>query len=334
MKSINNLSHNLFFRYVIKKYKALIFFRNIKVFDAIYRYFWRERSVSYGKDNIDKIFYIIRRESQIEGICSVLNSVVGHLAYAESKGYIPVVDMKNYYNTFWQPFSTRKKENAWEYYFKQPAGYSLSDIRNSKNIILCDGIDAHKVPNLQGTLNSTEVDKWHKIYQKYIKLNSKIEMKLLDDEQRMQSDDALGVCERVGILAGKRKNEVLYSGYAKPATVKHMISETERRMKLNNCSRIFLVIDDEETSEIFKHYFTKQLFLYKRKRCKYFENGKPSSKKQVVIENELIRNNIRYIKEIFLLARCNSLLCDQSTGAMTAIVINGNQYKNRTVLRG
>lgn len=333
MKRIKELLYIIRVQYVIEKYMLMMFANKFEVINTIYHYFWRERSTSYGEENSDKVFYIIRRISPMEGVCSMLNSVVGHLAYAESKGYIPVVDMKNYYNVSWQPFSKRKKENAWEYYFEQPAGYSLSDIQHSKNIILSDGINAHKVPNLQGTLNCTEVEKWHEIYQKYIRLNDKIEKKLSNDEKKMESGNTLGVCERVGILAGKKRKTILYAGYAKSITVKHMINEVERRMKLNNCNKIFLVIDDDETAEIFKQYFKNKLFLYKRKRYKYLQNGEPPKKKELIFEDVIIPKNVSYIKEIFLLARCSSLLCDQSTGAMTAIIINGNQYENRTVLR-
>lgn len=57
---------------------------------------------------------------------SYFNTILGGIAYADKKGYIPVVDMKNYPNTYL--FSDEVgRVNAWEYYFEQPGGMSLEE---------------------------------------------------------------------------------------------------------------------------------------------------------------------------------------------------------------
>ena len=59
----------------------------------------------------------------------------GHIRYALSKGWLPVVDMQNYPNTYLAP-EKLGKENAWEYYFEQPSRIGLEEVYNFENVIL------------------------------------------------------------------------------------------------------------------------------------------------------------------------------------------------------
>ena len=56
-----------------------------------------ERKTSFGSLNEDKTIYIIRpRTDGVEGLMALFMNVVKHISYAEKRGYIPVVDFKNY----------------------------------------------------------------------------------------------------------------------------------------------------------------------------------------------------------------------------------------------
>ena len=103
------------------------------------RWKWRERRVSYGKENPDKTFYVIRRASCKVGLFSHVMTNMGLVKYALDRGYIPVIDMQNTKNTYLEPDQVGKV-NAWEFYFEQPCGYSLRDIKKSKNVILSNGL--------------------------------------------------------------------------------------------------------------------------------------------------------------------------------------------------
>ncbi len=94
---------------------------------------WRQRKVSYGKENQDKTFFVIRRASCKVGLFSHVMTNMGLLDDAVRKGYIPVIDMQNTDNTYLEPGQVGNV-NAWEFYFRQPAGYGLEDIAHSKNI--------------------------------------------------------------------------------------------------------------------------------------------------------------------------------------------------------
>ena len=95
---------------------------------------WEEHYVRKG-DPSKPTYYIIRRAEQV-GLFSNFIMFAGHIRYALSKGWIPVIDMQNYPNSYLAP-EKLGKENAWEYYFEQPLRIGLEQAYNGDNIILC-----------------------------------------------------------------------------------------------------------------------------------------------------------------------------------------------------
>ena len=60
----------------------------------------REKRVSYGNENPRKTFFVIRRNAPNAGLYSFVLTNLGWMKYAVDKGYIPVVDMQSFYNTY------------------------------------------------------------------------------------------------------------------------------------------------------------------------------------------------------------------------------------------
>jgi hypothetical protein len=118
-----------------------------KVINIIPRYFsnrqiksFLEQHKSFGKLNPDKTFYVIRRRPPGWGFYSNIFFVLEGLELAQKNGFIPVVDMENYW--VGELSSLRKingTSNAWCYFFNQVSGYSLEEVYKSKNVILSNG---------------------------------------------------------------------------------------------------------------------------------------------------------------------------------------------------
>jgi len=99
-----------------------------------------EKRKSFGDANPGIIFYVIRRRPPGWGYFSNLFHVAQGLLYAEEKGYVPIVDMENYWMA---ELNTLKKingtYNSWCYFFEQVSNYTLEEVYNSKNVILSNG---------------------------------------------------------------------------------------------------------------------------------------------------------------------------------------------------
>jgi hypothetical protein len=149
-----------------------------RMYRAVRNYVNVEKKLSYGNENSDKTFYVLGRNWGDFGLMAIVNYSLPHFVYAAQKGYIPVVDIQNYscQYTLAEKF---KLENAWEYYFEQPCGYTVNDISHSKNVLhqncafprITKAIDwrwiyeqtAEKRENYMSFLKSN--------YNKYIRLN-------------------------------------------------------------------------------------------------------------------------------------------------------------------
>lgn len=96
---------------------------------------WEEHYVKKG-DPSKPTYYILRRNWSGTGLFSNFIVFAGHIRYALSKGWLPVIDMQNYANPYLAP-DKFGKENSWEYYFEQPLRIGLEQAYNGENIVLC-----------------------------------------------------------------------------------------------------------------------------------------------------------------------------------------------------
>ena len=137
-----------------------------------------EEYKSFGKLNPEKTFYVIRRTPPGWGFYSNIFFVLQGLEYAKKNGFIPVVDMENYWmdeiNSLQKINGTY---NSWLYFFEEVSGYSLDEVYQSKNVVLSRG--SQILPNNHYLNDKTmsyissrkHLDELHEVFQEYIKLN-------------------------------------------------------------------------------------------------------------------------------------------------------------------
>lgn len=173
-KRINMLSYS--------QYKILGKVRNVRGIRSIFTADSMERRIDTGKNGWpEKTFYVIRRNTMFlepVGLMADLRFVIGHLLYAEKKGYIPVVDMQSIANAYLEE-DLVGKENSWEYYFEQPGGYNVEDVLNAKNVIIST-FDGKEPENFY----TQEV---YDVVNKYIRFSKNIEEKVEKEMQKIQN---------------------------------------------------------------------------------------------------------------------------------------------------
>jgi hypothetical protein len=307
---------------------------------------WREKRISYGEENKDKTFFIIRRISEIEGHCSMVNTVLGHLLRAEKKDYIPIVDMKNYPSMVWQASEKRGLENAWEYFYEQPGGYYLEEINNSKNIVLCGGIGPKKKPNSKRIyFDEKQIRMWNNLYNNYIKFNDETirYFEKMLKIYNIENNRVLAVSIRRGIEWGHIVNHEWFSSYPKHPYLGDVINKAEELLKLWECDYLFLAIDDQEGLEIFKKKFGDKLLFIERERWVYFKNGNALAleERHHIVRNDfkprcqenIYNRELNFLTEVFILSRCDCILCSRTTANATAFIMNGGKYKHKYIIK-
>ena len=291
------------------------------------------KKCSYGKENPDKTFYVARRFSEVEGHCSMLMTMLGHFYLADRMGMIPVVDMKNHYSELWQEREKRGLENSWEYFYEQPAGYTLDDIAKSKKIFLSDGVHARKTPSYRTTCDSQEeIAFWNKIYNKFVHLNQKTkeivnnELNVIDVKEKK----LIAVSIRRGIEWGHLVKDKGFECYYNVPSVMMILENTRRLKEEWGCDGVFLTIDDEEGLELFKKEFGKNLYYIKRDRRKYFIDGKPNpvAEKGFQPKESIYDREVKYLSELFVVSKCDYFIGTRSSTTLGALVIKGEKFRN------
>lgn len=294
---------------------------------AVIRYKETEKHVSYGSENADKTFFVIRRNAPNAGLYSFVLTNLGWIRYAVSRGYIPVIDMQSFYNTYLMHEQVGVT-NSWEYYFEQPGGYSLCDIARSKNVIL-SSINAPEEAPLTGIEKDlVSIEMWRDLAARYLSFSQPVKTEI---ERQCRI-----------LFAGKRVLGVLCRGtdYIGTRPAQHPIQPTadmviEKADQLKEalcCDLIYLATEDDSILRAFKEYFRGELRFYEEKR--YEDTGSQNINELSDYMNDQssdpraahYQKGFDYAVTIGILAECNGLVAGRVSGSYGAL-LQGKHYE-------
>lgn len=264
------------------------------------------------------VFYCIRRKGDFAGLFSYALIVMEKLEFCEREGWIPVVDMMHTINSY-----LYKKEvgfiNSWEYFFEQPGGYKLKDIRRVKNLYLSD-IQVRCAVDEKVFTDENALKKWSRIWHKYIRLNDKTKKHIDGEYQRLfsQSGRVLGVlCRGTDYL-----NEPhLHPIQPEPSMV---VQDAKKLMKERALDKIYLATEDASIYTLFQQEFGSSLIAVD---CIRYDGKEEITQRTNCRKNDKYIQGLDYITTIYLLARCTGILCGNTNGSIAARIINADKYE-------
>lgn len=290
------------------------------------RWKWRERKVSYGNENPENTFFVIRRATCKAGLFSLVMTNMGLVKYALDRGYIPVIDMQSGQNTYLEENQVGRK-NAWEFYFEQPCSFTLRDIACSKNIILSSGLitGENVFPTDEIIRNEAEYILWRNFFQECLHVKADI-LKEADSfrERMFCGKRVLGVlCRGTDYVDQHPKNHPIQP------EIDELIKKAAEVMEERNCEWIYLATEDEKAYRKFRAAFGERLRVTDAKRCENIGN-------QNINDISYGRKNDKYLKgkeyliNILLLSECNCLVAGSAGGTYAALLM-GSEYEYRFV---
>lgn len=286
--------------------------------------YWEEHTEKRGKENPDKTFYIIRRRDLYCGLFSLFITNLQRIDDAIKQGYIPVIDMQNDFNIY---LSEDKIgiENAWEYYFKQPMGYSLDDIVHSRNVIIGSGAVPEMFPYLDIkflTGESGELEYWRQQVRRYISLNETAKKRVEEECHRLFTvdDKVLGVkCRGTDYANGKPKNHPIQP------TPEQALAKADAIMREHNCTKVFLATEDAAFYELFSAHFGDRLIANKTSYMQY--QGGSMGKEEYEGHDSAYESGMEYLITTMLLAKCDCLCAGCVSATVGALLLTeGYEY--------
>ncbi len=285
---------------------------------------WVEKRVRYGKENPDKTFYVIRRREIRAGLFSYFLQNVNDIKYALDRGWIPVVDLQNSLNMYLNEDQIGRV-NAWEYFFEQPCGYSLKDIKKSKNIVLGSGYlkecfpykDISYLTDLEGPISE-----YREIVKKYCRPSSEAQCMIDEVCNRLGIDD-----KTIGVLCrGTDYTTIKPRGHHIQPAPEDMFDELDELIKTKGCDKIFLGTEDKEIYKRFEERYPDKIVTNRDDFVEY--NGENSLGQKTKDSNKDLKNEgLVYLTTIAVLAKCKYFIGGATSGTVGVMLMaNGFDY--------
>jgi hypothetical protein len=281
------------------------------------KYKYREKKTSYGNENSDKIFYIIGFPDYTDGLFAIISAVLKHIVYARRFEFIPVVDFQNFKTQYLNNMALGK-ENAWEYFFEQPMGFSLKDLNKSKNIILSTKISNPRIRVLDYEesllLDNLQLREYYNyLFMTYIRFNRSTKEYLDNDEKKifLENRKILGIlCRGTDFILKKPPGHEI-----QPET-KDVIFKAENILREYKCSHIYLATEDQEIYSAFKKHFGDAILSNEQKRFSHvdMENVQYLAHIPEKRKNDKYFIGLEYLSSVNILSKCPCFIGGRTTG--------------------
>ncbi len=274
-----------------------------------------------GSENPDKIFYVIRRPGiEYCGLFSNFILFLGKVEQVLKDGYIPIIDMQSDFNIYLARDKVGK-ENAWEYYFKQPMGFTIDDIARSRHVII--GSTARNLKlfpwnNADFLYGKTgELPYWRELAGKYMQMSDSARECVEREYQRLFVGEGriLGVlCRGTDYVKSKPSQHKIQP------TPEEMYGKIDEIMQRQRCKKIFLATEDGQIYQRFKQKYGDIVITNTKQFAKY-ESG-CIGKTLYESRTDTREAGMEYLVTIMLLSRCDCLCAGIVSGTGSAILLS------------
>ena len=270
-----------------------------------------------GLANKDKTIYVICENNGALGFFAMYRYWLEYLYFADICGYYPVISGGSKF-AYREEGRVLGKKNPFEYYFYQPAGVELKQVRSSYHVIC-----SHKLHRTIVELvytgrysnyfsNSNYMDAMSGIVKKYMKFNDRTWQFLTNGLNKLgfKNKKMIGVHVRGTDFRSNYNKHPVY------VTAEDCFSEIERISKEKSYDKIFVATDD-------KRILGQFIERYGDRICYYADVVRNDRNKSVIFEEKNTKNykyrlGLEVIRDMYTLANCDALVAGISQVAICA----------------
>lgn len=271
----------------------------------------------------DKTYRIVSNIYWKDGLFAVYKHVASRIIKAYEDGEIPVVDLKHYKNILFKD-GREYFDNAWEYFFKQPAGIGIDEL-DGKNVII-DPTLRTSWPNkayeiipqlwLPRDKNDRRKHPYAERYAELLQFNDKMKQYFKTAKEKYFGDEKeiLGI-----IMRGSDYVMCRPCTHSIPPDIEEVIKKAKELQSELHYKKIYLATEDKKYYDRFKQEFGEMLIenaQYKYQRTDitdYIASVKIGTRK-----NHLYNLQKEYACSIYLVSQCKYLIgsiCNATFGA-------------------
>ena len=278
-------------------------------------------------------YYVIRCNQPNCGMFAIFMYVLDHIAYAKDNGYIPVLEMEKYECLYKEKEKVNGTYDPWQYYFLPVTEVTWKQKWKAHSItygkmgfLRYKGIYyfAQKWKNILP--EKERIAELHNLVEQYIRfrpeLQQELESRYREITERYHRILGIHVRGTDMYVAGKQHN--------KPSSKLVDFSLVREIVEKNNIDGIFLCTDDKGVVAKFKKNFEDTVFVTDSIRQEdgkmegvHFDQtlGKGRQLHKYLLGKEVIT-------DMYILSKCNVLMCGPSNVAYAAIIYNNCSYED------
>jgi hypothetical protein len=311
---------------ILKKHPS--FLRHLQyMFNALCK---RDRVMckkSFGCLNKDKTILVIRPSSDdgVQGLMSLFVQTMRWIDYANSKGYTPFVDLKNYKTQYYDGVN-----NIWDYYFTQPSSLKLDEVYKSNKVVFSGSTWCE---NVNFNLYRGEIFKDRELCRKCyeliwnnINLSEEVKEIINKENKTLNVEDCFGVYVR-----GTDYVKLKPTGEYVQPKIEDVIDKINDFTEKYGNKDIFLVTEDDTYYQILLKKFGERIKLVSFDTFIKDYDGKDFLSKSGVLEENQKKRGMDYLVKILLLSKCRYLISSITMGSIATYSFNGDNYENKYI---
>lgn len=207
-------------------------------------------------------YFHIGPDASGSGFFADHNRLLCYLYYADYYGLIPVVEYGDGYS-YAEKEPVNGTRNPFEYYFEQPGGVSVEQLKAQQSVIKSRKENAA----LAGTLNASGngydwseeyLEEMGRISAKYIHLNSETKKWMTD-----QIDSTIRGKRAIGVHVRGTDFKRNYKGHPVKIGTEEYLEAAKKMFAAGKYDMVFLATDDSEAIDRFRETFGEKLVYYR-----------------------------------------------------------------------
>lgn len=270
-----------------------------------------------GNKNKGKIVYLIEEDNENLGFFAMYRRWIEYLYFAHICGYVPVINAGEHF-AYRSVGGKKRTNNAFEYYFEQPAGISIEEAYKSNRVIFSEVRHRQMVELvLLGKYdcyfyNKRYLHMMSDIVRRYIKFNRTTWNYITDGIDRLgiKRNRVLGIHVRGTDFRKKFNDHPVF------VSEQDVFDKIESVIPKYGYDKIFLATDD---ASILNNFITR----YRDLVCNYTDVIRSDSMQSVIFQKNNRRNNqqllgLEVIRDMYTLSQCEGFICGMSQVAVCA----------------
>ena len=283
----------------------------------------------FGDKNPDRNIYFIEiKPSKGMGFAAYLRHTLLALFEAERLGFLPVVLYSSQNSLYAEDEAINGTKNPFEYYFRQVSDISVAEVYESSRVFLYKWSHSVRIERDLGDLNpcmtggyivdDAYIDKMSVVLKKYIYLNKIVQDQVFNDMQDLVHGEWDGK-KILGVHIRGTDYALNWTNHPNMVGVDEFIEAIDELLSQHDYEYVFLATDDKSRLTTLIERYGSKLIYYKD-----VSRGEEALNIAMMASDRPRHhylNGLEVVRDMYTLARCDSLVCGLSQVAFFARTI-------------